>query len=306
MAVGEDFKVFCSNLIINNKDALLKRYHLVARRLNVDFWGVDSKTTHSLCTGSYGRGTAIRGCNDLDMIFCLPDRCYEQYASHKPNGQFALLLDIQSSLQKTFPNTQVGANGQVIVINFPDGVAFEVVPAFLNKDGSYTYPDANLGGSWKTTNPRPEIESISTMNSQCNGNLKWLCRMMRAWKNLWSVPIGGLQIDTLAYHFIRDWRFKDKNVLYYDWMCRDFFKYLADRPEKDKMLTVGSDQYLWSQGKFQHIAARCCKLAEEGIEFDSAGYNNLAREKWKQVFGAAYPVETSAQQNKGFVCKVVA
>jgi len=305
VGAGDDFREFCGRLVIDNREGLLQRYHLVVRRLNADFRGVDSRTAHSLCTGSYGRGTAIRGCIDLDMIFCLPDESYERYASMKPNGQFSLLLDVQASLQKTFPNARIGANGQAVVISYPDGVAFEIVPAFLNKDGSYTCPDANLGGSWKTTHPKAEIETIAAMSSQTNGNLKWLCRMMRAWKNLWSVPVGGLQLDTLAYNFIKDWRYRDKSVLYYDWMCRDFMKYLAERPERDTMMTVGSGQYIWSQGKFQHIAARSLKLADEAIQFSSAGYDGFAQEKWRQVFGVAYPLETApAQKKKGFVCKV--
>lgn len=306
VGAGDDFKNFCGRLVINNRDDLLQRYHLIVRRLNADFRGVDSKTAHSLCTGSYGRGTAIRGCNDLDMIFCLPDESYERYASLKPNGQFTLLLDVQTSLQKTLSNARIGANGQAVIVSYPDGVAFEIVPAFLNRDGSYTCPDANLGGSWKTTNPKAEIEAIAAMSAQTNGNLKWLCRMMRAWKNLWSAPMGGLQLDTLAYNFIKDWRYKEKTVLYYDWMCRDFLKYLSERPERDTMTTAGSNQYIWSQGRFQHVAVRSLKLADEAIQFSSSGYDGFAQEKWRQVFGAAFPLETATAQKKGFVCKVAA
>jgi hypothetical protein len=57
-----------------------------------------------------------------------------------------------------------------------------VVPVFLNKSGTYTFPDANSGGSWKTTNPKAEIDAIRTRNAGCNYNLVPLCRMMRSWK----------------------------------------------------------------------------------------------------------------------------
>ena len=63
---------------------------------------------------------------------------------------------------------------------------------------------------------------------------------MRAWKNEWNVLMGGLLIDTLAYRFIKDWKYRDKSFLYYDWMSRDFFEYLGNEPEKDYWLAVGS------------------------------------------------------------------
>ena len=99
---------------------------------------------------------------------------------------------------------------------FYNGITFEVVPAFINTDKSYTYPDSNYGGRWKVTNPRPEIEAIRNRNAVCNSNLFRLCRMMRAWKSKWTVPIGGLLVDTLAYQFIDNLEYKKKSYFYYD------------------------------------------------------------------------------------------
>ena len=172
MGIGEDFRIFCGKLTINNRDSIGTRYQLITRRLNLDFWDLDSKFSHSLYVGSYGRGTAIRGFSDLDMIFRLPYEYYEKYNNHRHNGQSAMLQDVKKSLQKTYPSTHIGGDGQVVVIRFIDGIAFEVVPAFINKDGSYTYPDSNSGGRWRITNPKTEIDAISTMDSDCNGNLK--------------------------------------------------------------------------------------------------------------------------------------
>ncbi|HIE30147.1 TPA: nucleotidyltransferase [Candidatus Poribacteria bacterium] len=289
MGVGEDFKTFCRNLTINNRKSIGQRYQLITRRLNLDFWELDSRTSHSLYVGSYGRGTAIRGFSDLDMIFCLPYDYYQKYDNYQYNGQSAMLQDVKKSLQKTYPTTDIGADGQVVVIHFTDGISFEIVPAFLNEDGSYTYPDANSGGRWRVTNPKPEIGAISSMDLECNGNLKWLCRMTRSWKNVWGAPMGGLLIDTLAYRFIKDWEYKEKSFLYYDWMSRDFFKYLADEPECKYWLAVGSRQYIWSKGKFQYKAKRCYNLALEAIYYESSGYVRSARQKWREIYGTAYP-----------------
>ena len=138
----------------------------------------------------------------------LPYSIYEQYNNYSGNGQSALLQAVKTSIEKTYSKTSIRGDGQVILVPFTDGITFEVVPAFNNKDDSYTYPNANNGGRWQTTNPKPEISAIRTRNSNCNGNLVSLCRMMRAWKRKWDVPIGGLLVDTLAYQFIEDWQYK--------------------------------------------------------------------------------------------------
>jgi len=225
MGLADWFRVFCANIQVQDGGTISTRYKAITRRLNTDFWNSASDTAHSLYVGSYGRNTAIQGFSDLDMLMELPSAVYHQYDCHIGNGQSALLQAVKASIEKTYSTTSIRADGQVILVPFADGITFEVVPAFTNDDNtSYTYPDANSGGRWRTTNPRPEIESIRTRNNACNGNLVRLCRMMRAWKDRWNVPIGGLLIDTLAYQFIENCEYREKSYLYYDFMCRDFFR----------------------------------------------------------------------------------
>jgi len=231
------FSTFCSNIQVKDTGTISSRYKAITCRLNTDFWSTPSDTAHSLYVGSYGRNTAIQGFSDLDMIFQLPYAVYEKYNAYSGNGQSALLQAVKASIEKTYSTTSIRADGQVILVPFDDGITFEVVPAFINKDDSYTYPDANNGGSWRTTNPKPEIEAIRTRNNACNGNLVPLCGMMRSWKRQWDVPIGGLLVDTLAYQFIDAWEYKDRSFFYYDWMCRDFFRFMADQDkEQDTVL----------------------------------------------------------------------
>ena len=291
MGVGEDFKIFCSNLTVtvDNRSRIGDRYQLITRRLNLDFWGQDSKTNHSFYVGSYGRGTAIRGFSDLDMIFQLPYQDYQRYHVYSGNGQSAMLQDVRRSLQKTYPNTYIGGDGQVVKISFTDGIDFEIVPAFWNKDESYTFPDSNAGGRWKVTNPKPEIAAAASADAECNGNLKQLCRMARSWKDKWNVPIGGLLIDTLAYRFIRAWEHRDKSFLYYDLMNKNFFDSLAMEPQREYWHALGSGQYIYPKGVFQRKARHCCNLAKEAIDYQSSGYDYSARQKWREIFGTSYP-----------------
>ncbi len=292
MGLADWFKTFCSNIQVQDGGTISTRYKSITRRLNTDFWSTTSDTSHSLYVGSYGRNTAIQGFSDLDMIFQLPYPVYKQYNEYKGNGQSALLQSVKKSIEKTYSTTSIRADGQVILVPFNDGITFEVVPAFSNKDDSYTYPNANDGGSWLITNPKSEIEAIRTRNNACNGNLVPLCRMMRAWKGKWSVPIGGLLVDTLAYQFIDDWKYKDKSFLYYDYMCRDFFLFMADQDnDQEYWRAPGSGQYVYGKGLFQWKAKRCYNISLEAIAYEQANPKKewSAKRKWREIFGNSFP-----------------
>jgi hypothetical protein len=292
MGLAEWFSTFCSNIQVQDGGTISSRYKSITKRLNTDFWNTTSDTSHSLYVGSYGRNTAIQGFSDLDMIFELPSSLYYQYDSHQGNGQSALLQAVRASMQKTYSTSAIGADGQVVVVSFQDGITFELVPVFENKAGSYTYPDSKEGGRWHTTNPRPEIEAIRDRNNACNGNLVPLCRMMRAWKQKWDVKIGGLLVDTLAYQFIENYEYRDKSYLYYDFMCRDFFKWMADQDEKQEYWKApGSGQYVYGKGLFQYKAKRCYNISLEAIAYEAATPKQewSAKQKWRDIFGTAFP-----------------
>lgn len=292
MGLAAWFETFCGNLTVKDGGTISLRYKRITKRINTDFWSSSSETSHSLYVGSYGRGTAIDGFSDLDMIFQLSYLTYERYHNYSGNGQSSLLQAVKQSIERTYSTTSIKGDGQVVLVPFTDGITFEVVPAFINKDDSFTYPNANNGGSWKTTNPKPEIAAIKSRNAQCNGNLIWLCRMMRAWKKKWSVPIGGLLIDTLAYQFIDTWSHKDKSYLYYDYLCRDFFKWMSEQDaEQSYWKAPGSGQYVFGKGLFQYKAKRCYNLSLEAIAHETAKPKRewSAKQKWREIFGTSFP-----------------
>jgi hypothetical protein len=292
MALAEWFSTFCYNTRTQDAGTIPSRYKAITRRLNTEFWNTTSDVAHGLYLGSYGRNTAIQGISDLDVLFQLPYSIYQQYNNYNGNGQSSLLQAVKKSIEKTYSTTSIRGDGQVILIPFTDGITFEVLPAFINDDDSYTYPDANGGGCWRVTNPKPEISAIRTRNAACNGNLVLLCRMMRAWKQKWDVPISGLLVDTLAYQFIDTWQHKDKSYLYYDFMCRDFFYFMSNQDsQKEYWKAPGSGQHVYGKGLFQWKATRCYNLAREAIEHEVASPKRewSAKQKWREIFGTSFP-----------------
>ncbi|MEH1815672.1 MAG: hypothetical protein V7K26_12565 [Nostoc sp.] len=290
MSTFDKFNRFCSNILINS-DSVTKisyRYKRITKQLNKDFWNSQSETQNSLYVGSYGRDTDIHT-SDIDMLFILPYTVYKQFDNYKGNGQSSLLQIVKNSIGETYTSYMKG-DGQVVKINFSDGICFELVPCFININGSFTYPDTNDGGKWRITNPKPEMEAIRNANQQCNYNLKRLCRMARAWKDTWEVPMGGLLIDTLAHNFLKDWEHRDKSFTYYDWMTRDFLKYLKDQSENQSYwYAPGSNKLVMRTGRFEYKALRCYNIALEAIQNEVQSYDWSANQKWREIYGSAFP-----------------
>lgn len=291
MSVSEYFSQFCSNLRMSDStvSTIQQRYKQITKRINQDYWNSTSETSHSLYVGSYGRGTEI-WTSDIDVIVQLPYVTYQKFDNYSGNGQSALLQEVKGVLQKTYSSSYIKGDGQVVGINFTDGISFEIVPAFIHDDNSYTYPDTNNGGNWRKTDPRKEIEAMNIRNNNTNKNLKRLCRMARAWKNHCDVGISGILIDTLAYKFIGDWENKDKSYLYYDWMSRDFFKYLKEL-DKDQnyWLAPGSNRYVWKDKNFQNKAATAYDNALVAIEYESKNQTSSAKTTWRKIYGTKFP-----------------
>ena len=188
------------------------RYKRITRAINREFWDSESVTEHSFYVGSYGRGTAI-DTSDIDILMELPRDMYNQYDAHKGNGQSRLLQTVKNAILETFPHSDVRGDGQVVVVNFTDGIKFEILPAFKNLDywgrwtGKYDYPDSNMGGNWLSTNPKAEQEAMEQKNRESNGLLYDTCRHMRQIRDTHfkSYHLPGIVIDSFAYHNIGNW-----------------------------------------------------------------------------------------------------
>lgn len=134
---------------LDTRRTISVRYHTITKAINEEFWGSSSDSMHSFYVGSYGRGTAIDS-SDIDMLVELPEGDYKRYDVQKGNGQSRFLQAVKNAIISAYPRSNIKADGQVVVIDFTDGIKFEILPAFTNTDYfgnvTYTYPDTNMGG----------------------------------------------------------------------------------------------------------------------------------------------------------------
>lgn len=287
MSISELFSNFASNIKVSNSDMekIRNRRDQIANRINIDFWGCQSYQNHRIFAGSFGRGTKTHF-SDIDLIVQLPYSTYCQYNNYAGNGQSALLQAVKSSLQKTYSTTHISGDGQVVVLQFQDGIGFEIVPTFENKDGSFTYPDTNNGGAWRVTNPRAEIDAINDLDKKCNGNVKVFAQMIREWEYTNNVNISGILIDIFVYNFIKSYGYKDKSFLYFDYFTRDFFQYLSNITSTQRNFQImGSGKYIIFDGFFQYKAKQAYNNALLAIEYGNKDQKWSAMQRWREIYG---------------------
>lgn len=259
--------------------------------LNKHYYGVDSTSANSKLVGSYGKNTEIRPPSDLDVLFVLPLTTYQRFIARSGNIQSQLLQEVKGVLLKSFPRTDVRADGQVIAVPFTT-FAVEVLPVVLLTTGKYWHADANDGGSWKTTDPNAERAHLQESN-KVTGKTIHLIKLLKAWKVARGVKIKSFVLEMMAIRFLAQWQHTFYNGLptnfsFYDWMMRDFFAWMLTQedtfwtPAGSNDVIFASDTWV-AQARFAHAAAT------RAAEFHTNSLSASARAEWKKIFDTYIP-----------------
>ena len=196
------------------RQSIASRYYTITKAINQEFWNSTSETTHSFYVGSYGKNTAINT-SDIDMLIEIPEDESNRYSYFKWNGQSRLLQAVKNTIETPYSRSNIRADRQVVKIAFSDGMKFEVLPAFpqTSWEGSvsYKYPDTNMGGNWKTTDPKSEQKAMKEKNSSSNGLLCATCKHIRTIRDnsYSSYHLSRILIDSFVYVAMGGWQFMD-------------------------------------------------------------------------------------------------
>lgn len=273
-------------------ESVRQRYRLITSRLNRDFWGSGSDREHSRYAGSYGRGTAI-STSDIDILVELPKALYSRYrwqTYQGHNGPSRLLQSVKTSLQQSYPKTELRGDGQVVVVAFSDGVRFEVVPVFSDDCRTLIYPDTHNGGSWPKMKPEVESRAFADLSRRKPGGLNKFCRMLRASTLKRSLNLPGQAIDAMAYEYWQQADYSNETpFLYFDRHSRDFFTYWVDRFRRKRLIEA--------PGSHREIEVSLCESELELLE-QCAEISRLACvltntpgsvTGWRAIYGDEFP-----------------
>ncbi|MFJ8072262.1 nucleotidyltransferase [Peribacillus sp. NPDC096447] len=293
--LSESFENFVELLQVDNETDINTKFKSITKRLNTSYYSNTSEEDHGYIVGSLGRRTAIRGVSDLDMLFVMPKSKFKQYDEHKGNGQSALLQDVKAQIKIKYPHEsiKVHGDGQVVVITFSN-YEVEVCPAFENTDGSYKYPDTHDNGKWKRTDPMVEIGESEYMIDHTNEHFKYICQMVRAWKNNIGFKMGGLLVDTLVHKFLTNYpQYQTATFEDYLFLFKDLFCYLKGLKKDQKYwLALGSKQHVYNKGgAFVAKAEKAYNNIKDLTEESDELYDKL-----QEVFGSKFPVPETVQK----------
>lgn len=288
MSVSKRFSTFLENITLTDaqKKSGREQRESVVLVLNSRYWGSQSKTLHSTFIGSWGKYTRVRPPRDVDVLFELPDSVYRRFERRTGNRQSQLLQEVKGVLAKTFTTTYIKGDGPVVKVPFTS-YNVELVPAFSLTNAQYWICMTDGGGYYKNADYDAESTRVKSSNDSTNDNTRNLIRMMKRWQAHRNVPIKSFWLELIGIDFLSGWEYSDKSKVYYDWMVRDFLKYLEGKangtvyaPGTLEAMNLG-DAWLSKARTARQRAERAC---------DNEGDNPItAGEEWQQIFGTDIP-----------------
>ncbi len=289
IAVRQRFAQFHDNISLTLLQRIdgFKKHAGVVNCLNRYYYDLASETENSFYIGSWGKDTAIRPPRDVDLYFLLPPSVYYRFERHLWNKQSALLQEVKSVLIKTYPDTQMSGDGQIVLVRF-GSYSVEVVPAFSLQNGGYWICNTNNGGTYKRTNPWEEFAYIEAVDKANNRNLRPLIRMLKAWQMNCSVPLKSFQLELLAADFLQQSPWRQNDFFYFDWICRDFFAYLYFRA--NTFVTVPDTlERIFLGEEWQSRCESAYRRAFRACENEKINCVEAAGEEWQKIFGLLIP-----------------
>lgn len=247
----------------------------------------------SILSGSYGRSTAIRPLNDIDLFLI-----FTQDRSGNGRGETPeqFLVRVKQALEAEFPGKQARLQNRSVNIEFNGtGIGFDVVPALEDprQPGVYTIPDRQRG-KWIQSNPSKHIEACDTANTSAKQQLKPLIKSVKRWNHLQGKPVPSFLLEVMAYAGITSFRPESGLSVFAQGMAH-LFRFMSER-----ILTewrdpaglgppinagVGEGHLLQGQQRLSGAARK----AGRAVEQERLGNMAEANALWRELLGPDYP-----------------
>jgi len=221
---------------------------------------------------------------DIDIFVMLDSSYFQQ------GGQAALLDKVKATLKKEYPKTpKISRNGQAVTITFSDFVV-DVVPSFFRQGGGFLIPDS-VNARWVSTDPKKHVEIWSTANSNHNGDLVPLIKMVKAWNRQHSSLLRSFHLEAMILEILT-------NVTINDFSSGARFVFdKARQAVKGAMYDPAGyggnlADYLNTQQKIDDVVSRLETAYTRAVDAESLekqGKTSAAVDKWRLIFGDYFP-----------------
>lgn len=195
MTVAQALESFISGLELSDKESAAASNQQTYLRTQLQ---QRLRVEDVFLSGSYARNTAIRPLNDIDVFLVLNRAAHMNLRSGRPGDTLGL---IQRTLAEIYVN-KAPARLQARSVNIEftgTGIAYDVVPAFLDASnaGVYEIPDVT-GGCWVRTNPKIHREKSTASNERAGKKLKPLVKAAKHWNARSGKPMRSFHLEVLA------------------------------------------------------------------------------------------------------------
>ncbi|MFF7725127.1 hypothetical protein [Streptomyces sp. NPDC008001] len=129
MSTASRFDTFLKNIKVtdDHRAAAFTSVNAIARKLHGHYSNTPYTDACRMVIGSYGKDTAVCPPRDVDVLYFMPVSAYRRFSEYLHNGQSALLQEVRSLLRERYPRTEIGGDGQVVVVEFSTGHTVEVL-----------------------------------------------------------------------------------------------------------------------------------------------------------------------------------
>jgi len=245
----------------------------------------------SFLSGSYGRDTAIRPINDVDIIIIT-------IFTEKLDPNTALFV-VERSLKNYYPSEKIKRQGRSVRVTL-SYVTMDIVPSITTNNiyDTLKIPDREIK-EWVLTNPRKHIELSTDINKRRSNLYKPLVKSLKEWRDYrmsekWKPKSFLLECLVYNYALVNNFTYISKAI-------EDFFWFTHQKYDEHKKSKSYSPVIPDPAGTGIDVAKRWsysdfCKFMDEVFSswfisynaLNSTGYNESV-EKWRRVLGPKFP-----------------
>lgn len=199
MGISERFDTLVSWAELSENDERVFESHRssVTRRIRSTL-----DTVNVVAIGSYSRGTAAANVSDVDLLAVLRTPAVSRAGAL--NSSDTVLANVRARLEERYTNTDVGKDGQAVVVGFADGkYPVDVVPAVYARAGVNNYPVYKIPdgeGDWMETSPGVHNKYIEEADRRSGYKLKQVAKLIKLWRTCRSQPLNSFHLELLLAH----------------------------------------------------------------------------------------------------------
>ena len=282
--VDEGFRDFLQKLTPSNSETDAAKRHRASIEQCIKsnfglnrFWRI----------GSFGNGTSISGCSDIDYIASIPTSSLSQNSS-------TTLTKLRNTLAARFPNTGVRTSCPAVVVPFGTDAkeTTEVTPADYTRtaNGFKIYDIPDCSGGWMKASPDAHNAYVRYIDQTLSRKVKPLIRFIKAWKYFQNVPISSFYLELRVAKYA-----SAEKSIWYSIDVRRVFAHLDDiglASIRDPMGISGLISPCRSDAELSNAKSKLLTARTRATKARDAENNNNIREAfewWDKLFSYKFP-----------------